>query len=69
MSGAGMATDAEDDIYFLAANGTFDATLDANGFPSKVTSAMPSSSFPRRATNWPWRNFAATPTPTKTSTT
>ena len=35
MSGAGMATDAESNIYFLAANGTFDATLDANGFPSK----------------------------------
>jgi len=35
MSGAGLATDAEGNIYFLAANGTFDATLDANGFPSR----------------------------------
>jgi outer membrane protein assembly factor BamB len=35
MSGAGLAADAESNIYFLAANGTFDTTLDANGFPSK----------------------------------
>jgi hypothetical protein len=34
MSGAGMAADAAGNIYFLAANGTFDTTLDANGFPS-----------------------------------
>jgi hypothetical protein len=33
MSGAGMAADASGNIYFLAANGTFDTTLDANGFP------------------------------------
>ena len=35
MSGAGLAADASDNIYFLDANGTFDTTLDANGFPSK----------------------------------
>lgn len=33
MSGAGLAADASGNIYFLDANGTFDATLDANGFP------------------------------------
>jgi hypothetical protein len=33
MSGAGMAADAVGYIYFLDANGTFDTTLDANGFP------------------------------------
>ncbi|MEM5383940.1 pyrrolo-quinoline quinone [Paraburkholderia phymatum] len=32
MSGAGMASDGQS-IYFLDANGTFDTTLDANGFP------------------------------------
>jgi hypothetical protein len=35
MSGAGLATDDEANLYFLAANGTFDATLDTNGFPSR----------------------------------
>jgi hypothetical protein len=34
MSGAGLAADGSNNIYFLAANGTFDTTLDANGFPS-----------------------------------
>ena len=32
-SGAGPVADANGNIYFLAANGTFDTTLDANGFP------------------------------------
>lgn len=35
MAGAGLATDPGGNIYFLAANGAFDTTLDANGFPSK----------------------------------
>lgn len=34
MSGAGLAADANGNIYFLDANGTFDTTLDAKGFPS-----------------------------------
>jgi hypothetical protein len=33
MSGAGMAADTSGNIYFLDANGTFDTTLNANGFP------------------------------------
>jgi PQQ-like domain len=33
MSGNGPAADANGNIYFLDANGGFDATLDANGFP------------------------------------
>lgn len=33
-SGAGMAADNEGNIYFLAANGTFDTRLSAKGFPS-----------------------------------
>jgi hypothetical protein len=33
MSGAGMASDGQS-IYFLDANGTFDTTLTANGFPA-----------------------------------
>jgi outer membrane protein assembly factor BamB len=33
MSGAGLAADSSGNIYFLDANGTFDTTLDANGFP------------------------------------
>jgi hypothetical protein len=32
-SGAGPATDTNGNIYFLVANGTFDTTLDGNGFP------------------------------------
>jgi hypothetical protein len=34
MSGAGLAGDTSGNIYFLDANGTFDLTLNANGFPS-----------------------------------
>ena len=32
-SGGGLAADAQGNIYALTANGTFDTTLDANGFP------------------------------------
>ena len=35
MSGAGLAGDASGNIYFLDANGGFDPTLDARGFPIK----------------------------------
>jgi hypothetical protein len=35
MSGAGLAADAQGNIFFLDANGTFDSTLNANGFPAK----------------------------------
>ena len=35
MSGSGLAADKDGNIYLLDANGTFDPTLDANGFPSK----------------------------------
>jgi hypothetical protein len=34
-SGGGLAADAQGNIYALVANGTFDTTLDASGFPSK----------------------------------
>jgi hypothetical protein len=34
-AGAGPAADASGDLYFLMANGTFDTTLNANGFPSQ----------------------------------
>jgi outer membrane protein assembly factor BamB len=34
MSGGGPAADAAGNIYLLAANGAFETTLDANGFPS-----------------------------------
>lgn len=34
MSGGGMAADSSGNIYFLDGNGTFDYTMDANGFPS-----------------------------------
>jgi Immunoglobulin domain len=33
MSGAGLAADSSNFIYFLAANGTFDTTLNSSGFP------------------------------------
>jgi hypothetical protein len=33
MAGAGLAADANGNIYFLDANGTFDTTLNASGFP------------------------------------
>jgi len=33
MAGAGLAADSNGFIYFLVGNGTFDDTLDANGFP------------------------------------
>jgi hypothetical protein len=35
MSGGGMAADSNGFIYILMANGTFDTTLDINGFPTK----------------------------------
>ena len=35
MSGDGMAADSSGNIYMLDANGTFDTTFDANGFPAK----------------------------------
>jgi hypothetical protein len=35
MSGAGLAADTSGNIFLLDANGTFDSTLDANGFPSQ----------------------------------
>jgi hypothetical protein len=35
MTGDGMAADGSGDVYFLDANGTFDTTFDAEGFPSK----------------------------------
>lgn len=35
MAGAGIAADSSNYIYFLVANGTFDTTLDSNGFPNK----------------------------------
>ena len=34
MAGAGLAADPGGNIYLLAGNGTFETTLDANGFPS-----------------------------------
>jgi hypothetical protein len=34
-SGGGLAADAQGNIYALMANGTFETTLDANGFPNK----------------------------------
>ena len=33
MAGTGLAADTSGNIYFLDANGTFDTTLNANGFP------------------------------------
>ncbi len=35
MAGAGLAADSSSNIYFLDANGTFDTTLNTNGFPTK----------------------------------
>ncbi|HTW47915.1 MAG TPA: hypothetical protein VMD92_08200 [Acidobacteriaceae bacterium] len=35
MAGAGLAADSSGNIYFLDANGTFDTTLDSNGFPAQ----------------------------------
>ena len=35
MSGGGLAADTSGNIYFADANGDFDDTLDANGFPSR----------------------------------
>ena len=35
MAGEGLAADANGNIYFLDANGTFDTTLNANGMPSR----------------------------------
>jgi hypothetical protein len=35
MAGAGLAADAGGNIYFLAANGTFETMLNASGFPNK----------------------------------
>lgn len=34
MAGAGLAADSSGNIYFLDANGTFDTTLNASGFPA-----------------------------------
>ncbi len=34
MAGAGLAADTVGNVYFLDANGTFDDTLDSNGFPA-----------------------------------
>ena len=35
MAGSGLAADSSGNIYFLDANGTFDTTLNASGFPAK----------------------------------
>ncbi|HKV28401.1 MAG TPA: hypothetical protein VJN90_09050 [Candidatus Acidoferrales bacterium] len=35
MSGAGLAADSSANIYFLAGNGTFETTLNSQGFPEK----------------------------------
>ncbi|HEV2221485.1 MAG TPA: hypothetical protein VGR84_00615 [Candidatus Acidoferrales bacterium] len=35
MSGAGLAADSSNNIYFLAGNGTFDTALNSQGFPEK----------------------------------
>jgi hypothetical protein len=35
MAGNGLAADAQGNIYFLDANGTFDPSFDSNGFPAQ----------------------------------
>ena len=35
MSGAGLGGDSQGNIFFLDANGSFDSTLDGNGFPAQ----------------------------------
>jgi Immunoglobulin I-set domain/PQQ-like domain len=35
MAGGGLAADSSANIYFLDANGTFETTLDGNGFPNR----------------------------------
>src|SRR5581483_2114938 len=35
MAGNGLAADAQGNIYFLDANGTFETKLDSNGFPAQ----------------------------------
>jgi hypothetical protein len=35
MAGAGLAGDSQGNIYFLDANGSFDSSLNANGFPAQ----------------------------------
>jgi hypothetical protein len=35
MAGGALAVDSNSNIYFLVANGTFDTTLNANGFPNQ----------------------------------
>jgi hypothetical protein len=35
MAGGGLCADTNGNIYFLDANGTFDSTVEANGFPTK----------------------------------
>ena len=35
MAGCGLAADSSANIYFLDANGTFETTLDGNGFPNR----------------------------------
>ena len=39
MTGNGLAADSSGNIYFLDGNGTFDTTLNSQGFPSTATSA------------------------------
>ena len=46
MSGGGPAADAAGNVYLLTANGVFETTLDANGFPNRQITATPSSRSP-----------------------